>query len=58
MKKQQYIRPQVYYDIIYLESSIVAASTGARINPGNPQNNQPQVQDWETPSGFSNDLDL
>ncbi|GEM_PF-1980502 len=58
MKKKIYSRPKLRCDDVYLESAIVAASTGARINPGNVPNTLPQVEDWNSGTGFSNDMDL
>ncbi|KGE14346.1 hypothetical protein [Sphingobacterium deserti] len=58
MEKKAYTHPTVTCTIVWLESSMAAASTGAQINPGNAQNNSPYVEDWQTQTGFSNDFDL
>ncbi|MFD2966853.1 hypothetical protein [Sphingobacterium bambusae] len=58
MKKRIYARPKMRCDVVYLESAVVAASTGARINPGSAPGTQPQIEDWNNGTGFSNDMDL
>ncbi|WP_166637821.1 hypothetical protein [Sphingobacterium paludis] len=45
--------------IVWLESSLAAMSTGARVNPGSSAlDNSPYVEDIQTGTGVSNDFDL
>ena len=58
MSKVAYIPPNITCTIVWLESSMAAMSTGARVNPGNEQENFPYVEDVQTEPGFSDDFDL
>lgn len=50
--------PSITCTLVWLGSSIAAMSAGARLNPGNQQNNTPYLEDVQTGSGFSSDFDL
>ncbi|KGE14134.1 hypothetical protein [Sphingobacterium deserti] len=58
MYKKTYIPPNITCTIVWLESSMAAMSTGARVNPGNEQENFPYVEDVQSEPGISNDFDL
>ncbi|TDS13768.1 hypothetical protein [Sphingobacterium paludis] len=59
MDKKTYTSPNVTCTIVWLESSMAAMSTGARVNPGNSAvDNSPYIDDIQTDPGFSNDFDL
>lgn len=58
MYKKAYIPPDITCTIIWLEASMAAMSTGARVNPGNEQENFPYVEDVQTEPGIANDFDL